>query len=692
MKKPPSADDRTTGNVVPQSISWPEPAPAPAAAAGNVAPTRRFDVPFELIAQTRPDIDLGDFMDAPPTAVDAVVGLKPPPAAVAAGDQLGDFVGLASTAIDDARRATTDVTGDDLVDIDIDVAADGPFAPEPEFSGGGDDNTGRFRLDDFMSAAGDTLMLGDPTQIVETAVIRAVNVDGAADDEGGALQHETRICIGADIEAMLGPHTVLLQRPDRPEAKLSPFELFVFSQLDGTVTVSGLTDATGISAGDIRIALALLADKGQLELLAATAAVPPTTTTTTTPTTTTTTPTTPAAAAVVDGPIAMDITNLLLEDPPPPPVIEAASFTMKPAVEAASFTMKAAPDATTSPSTATATATASPFEVEAPTEAPAAISRSFGRITIMKRVAGTSTDSLSAFEQHVVSLVDGVRSVVGIIEASGLSESDVKVALELLARRGVVESTTPAKQRPASQPPAATAGGAPASTPPTPSPPSAPSTPASSLPRTSTSGMTGWRSDPTEGVMGLPGQALVGGRPAPKPTSSLPAQAYAPPAAFVTAPPTPATKSTTATTATTKAAFAPAASIPVPAAMAPGTQPQAAFSQPPSTGWASASSSQVDRLLRTAAQAEQQGELDKAVVALRRAAELSPLSPMIHNRLGVALTRQKDLPGAIQAFGKALELQPDDPTILSNYTRIAQMAENSGAAPKGSLWSRLRGK
>ena len=66
---------------------------------------------------------------------------------------------------------------------------------------------------------------------------------------------------------------------------------------------------------------------------------------------------------------------------------------------------------------------------------------------------------------------------------------------------------------------------------------------------------------------------------------------------------------------------------------------------------------------------------------------------MIHNRLGVALARQKDFSGAITALGTALELQPNDPTILSNYTRIATLAEREGHAPqKSSLWSRLRGK
>ncbi len=656
MTKPPP-DDRTADNAIPASLSWPEPpSVAPSAPAETVAPTRRFDVPFELIAQTRPvDIDLGTI--GSPPAVDLGDGDDP------VGDASGDA-----------------------------VAPLNPFAPEHEFSGGGDDNTGRFRLDDFMSAAGDTLMLGDPTQIVETAVIRSVN--SSADDsesDGGALHHETRICIGADIEAMLGPQTILLKRSERPSAKLSPFELFVFSQLDGKMTVAGLSDSTGISAGDIRIALALLADKGQLEMLSATAAKPASTPPqpATTTTTTTTAPTTAVAVTGPDegtagpdglsgseGPVAMDISNLLIEEPPPPPVIVSSSPTQSGPQVAVTAT--------------------NPFDdaaAEAP-QAPVAISRSFGRTSVMRRVEGKSIDELSAFERHVLSCVDGERSVFAIIEASGLSESDVKVALELLGRRGVVEAAPPrADVAPSAPWPAPSSPPAPAPSSPAPSP--APS-PASTAPMTTktTAPTVGWRSESEASVLGLPGQALIGTKPPstpPRPATSLPPQAFAVPAAFQAAPSTPpaptASASATTTSSGLKVAFAPAAAIPVAA-------PASAANAPSSTGWSSSSATaQVERLLRNAAQAEQQGELDKAVVALRRAAELSPRSPMIHNRLGVALARHKDLPGAIAALGVALELQPNDPTILSNFTRIASLAEKEGqGSTKSSLWSRLRGK
>lgn len=672
MTKPPP-DDRTADNAIPASLSWPEPpSVAPSAPAETVAPTRRFDVPFELIAQTRPaDIDLGTI--GSPPAVDLGDGDDP------VGDASGDA-----------------------------VAPLNPFAPEPEFSGGGDDNTGRFRLDDFMSAAGDTLMLGDPTQIVETAVIRSV-ISSADDSEsdGGALHHETRICIGADIEAMLGPQTILLKRSDRPSAKLSPFELFVFSQLDGTMTVAGLSDSTGISAGDIRIALALLADKGQLEMLSATAAKPASTppqpatsTSTSTTTSMSTAPTVPTTAVAgpdegaapskpaapdwlsgSEGPVAMDISNLLIEEPPPPPVIVSSSPTQSGPQVAVTAT--------------------NPFDdaaAEAP-QAPVAISRSFGRISVMRRVEGKSIDELSAFERHVLSCVDGERSVFAIIEASGLSESDVKVALELLGRRGVVEAAPPrADVAPSAPSPAPSSPPAPAPSSPAPSPPAR--SPASTAPTmTKTTAPTvGWRSESEASVLGLPGQALIGTKPPstpPRPATSLPPQAFAVPAAFQAAPSTPpaptASASATTTSSGLKAAFAPAAAIPV---AAPASAANAPFSSPPSTGWSSSSATaQVERLLRNAAHAEQQGELDKAVVALRRAAELSPRSPMIHNRLGVALARHKDLPGAIAALGVALELQPNDPTILSNYTRIASLAEKEGqGSTKSSLWSRLRGK
>ena len=64
MSKPPP-DERTTEAAIPASMSWPEPPPLATAVATSapeaVAPTRRFDVPFELIAQTKPAaIDLGE--------------------------------------------------------------------------------------------------------------------------------------------------------------------------------------------------------------------------------------------------------------------------------------------------------------------------------------------------------------------------------------------------------------------------------------------------------------------------------------------------------------------------------------------------------------------------------------------------------------------------------------------------------
>lgn len=84
--------------------------------------------------------------------------------------------------------------------------------------------------------------------------------------------------------------------------------------------------------------------------------------------------------------------------------------------------------------------------------------------------------------------------------------------------------------------------------------------------------------------------------------------------------------------------------------------------------------------------------MERAVFHLRRAAEVSPNSPVVFNRLGIALARQKDLRGATNALGRALELAPDDPTIVTNFTRLATMADRAeqGGPRKQTLWDRLK--
>lgn len=143
-----------------------------------------------------------------------------------------------------------------------------PGAPTPSRSFGVE-STGEFRLDDFLGSTGDVLLLGDPLDVASTTVIRAT----FSSDEGGEEVVTTSICIGRDIERMLGPQTVLGVNPLRPTVELSGFEQFVVGRLDGHAPIESLAKETGLSMGDLRIALALLADKDQLVVI--TMATPP---------------------------------------------------------------------------------------------------------------------------------------------------------------------------------------------------------------------------------------------------------------------------------------------------------------------------------------------------------------------------------------------------------------------------------
>ena len=441
MKKSRLADDKV--GQVPAAIAWP--------GDSGLEPiqdaTKRFEVPFELLKLTA-DV------------------------AVSSQQHVDDF--------DIDVQATPPPTLDDFV---------------PPAGGVTGETTGNFRLDDFLSSVGDTLMLGNPLQIVETSVLRNA--------VAGADRTESRICIGADIEAMLGPQTVLSKRAGRPAVEMSGFEAFVFAQVDGVSTVSALSTSTGLAAGDLRIALALLADKGQL---------------------------------VVTFPLA-----------PPEVAMDPVAVELSPVLD-------------------------EPSQAARSSGAMSAISRSFGPVTILRPVVGADTRGLSAFERHVLSLVDGKRSITSVAADSGLTESDVKMALDLLNRRGAVEvAPMPARAaapKPSPMPPVVEAA----------------------------------RVEGVPVVMSLPGQALLVGSGSSPPGMTL------------------------------------------------------------------------EALLVAAERAESVGDMRTCIASLQRATSAFPTSPMVFNRLGVAMARSGDLRGALAALGQALQLSPTDPTITSNFARIAAMA------------------
>jgi tetratricopeptide (TPR) repeat protein len=99
-----------------------------------------------------------------------------------------------------------------------------------------------------------------------------------------------------------------------------------------------------------------------------------------------------------------------------------------------------------------------------------------------------------------------------------------------------------------------------------------------------------------------------------------------------------------------------------------------------------------NRWFAEALQAEQEGRHDKAIELLQLAAARTPNSAALWNRLGVLLaTRRKDVQGALDALGKAIELEPSNPAYMNNFGKIAALSErahppNQRPASRLSRW------
>jgi hypothetical protein len=170
--------------------------------------TKRMEVPFELIAKS---MDLGD---TTPT--------------------LSPF---------------SDGMGDSFLGPD-------PFATTDQFSM------------DALLGTQTALVLGDPTNIVESVKLKIrmldmdLNSSDLEDSDEDAAVGEKELFIGADVERLLTPLIVLERRHTAADLSvLSPFERFVLDQIDGKRTMHDIQFAMGLSEGDLRIAVALLADK-----------------------------------------------------------------------------------------------------------------------------------------------------------------------------------------------------------------------------------------------------------------------------------------------------------------------------------------------------------------------------------------------------------------------------------------------
>ena len=66
------------------------------------------------------------------------------------------------------------------------------------------------------------------------------------------------------------------------------------------------------------------------------------------------------------------------------------------------------------------------------------------------------------------------------------------------------------------------------------------------------------------------------------------------------------------------------------------------------------------------------GEIAAAIPLYRAAIEADPALGIAWNALSIALGRQGDLDGAIDAAHKLIELEPDDPLSHTNLSRFLQ--------------------
>ena len=60
--------------------------------------------------------------------------------------------------------------------------------------------------------------------------------------------------------------------------------------------------------------------------------------------------------------------------------------------------------------------------------------------------------------------------------------------------------------------------------------------------------------------------------------------------------------------------------------------------------------------------------VDDAIESYRRALEIDPVLAIARNGLSMALKKKGDLPGAIEAAQKLIELEPDDPLSHTNLS------------------------
>lgn len=374
--------------------------------------------------------------------------------------------------------------------------------------------------------------------------------------------------------------------------------------------------------------------------------------------------------------------------------------------------------------------------------APVYVSQSVQQLTAPTAVLRVRDDNarlqaqLSPFERHVVSFVDGKRAVLRIAKKSGMSLSDVVVALGLLADRGLLELVGQAQLR----------GAAAADELPRTSTPMAPLelpldalTPLP-LPEDALTPLPAPQPSPFEDdeVAVRPAAPVGGVRPAlslkpatvnTAPRAGLvvrdePASAPSParpraglvvrdlePPAPAAAPPRPAAPSMTTKPRSVDPAVhgramqlievalkelregrkvTALAWVKMAAELVPG-DPKiegllASWNGTPATSAGAAAvaapiaapstpQTEDQQLVAQARRLEAAGDVQGAANAYRRALKLKPSDPELYNRLGILLAvRSKDFIGATAALKKALEFAPTNLAYRSNLGKVVKMA------------------
>lgn len=146
----------------------------------------------------------------------------------------------------------TDEVGLELMPFDLDL-------PPVDWLAGA--TTDRFRLDELLNSP-DDVVLGDAADVVASFVV--------------SEQDQKVVHVGVDVATLVEGHVVLraTDLPFEPKT-LSPFERFVLQQIDGSRCNDAIAQIMKVTAGDLRVALALLIDKRVVERVPAEALMQP---------------------------------------------------------------------------------------------------------------------------------------------------------------------------------------------------------------------------------------------------------------------------------------------------------------------------------------------------------------------------------------------------------------------------------